>query len=68
MVKVLLIMHHNILCTPCFVFMLVSHTCVIAVGHVEVGHEEPPEPFFSGAMALSITVDDRAKGCYMWTT
>jgi hypothetical protein len=26
------------------------------------------EPFFSGAMALSITVDDGSNGCYMWTT
>jgi hypothetical protein len=26
------------------------------------------EPFFSGAVALSIAVDDGAKGCYMWTT
>jgi hypothetical protein len=26
------------------------------------------EPFFSGAVALSIVVDDFAKGCYMLTT
>jgi hypothetical protein len=26
------------------------------------------EPFFSGAVALSIAVDDFVKGCYMWTT
>jgi hypothetical protein len=25
-------------------------------------------PFFSGVVALSIAVDDGAKGCYMWTT
>jgi hypothetical protein len=25
------------------------------------------ELFFSGAVALSIAVDDREKGCYMWT-
>jgi hypothetical protein len=26
------------------------------------------EPFFSGAVALSIVVDDFMKGCYTWTT
>jgi hypothetical protein len=26
------------------------------------------EPFFSGAVALFIYVDDGAKSCYMWTT
>jgi hypothetical protein len=25
------------------------------------------EPFFSGAVALLNSVDDFAKGCYMWT-
>jgi hypothetical protein len=25
------------------------------------------ESFFSGAVALSVVVDDCAKGCYMWT-
>jgi hypothetical protein len=25
-------------------------------------------PFFSGAVALSITADDSAQGCHMWTT
>jgi hypothetical protein len=25
------------------------------------------EPFFSGAVALSIAVDNCVKGCYMWT-
>jgi hypothetical protein len=25
------------------------------------------EPFFSGAVALLNSVDDYAKGCYMWT-
>jgi hypothetical protein len=44
MVKVLMIMPHIILCTPCIEFMLVSHTCIFAVGHVELGHEVPPEP------------------------
>jgi hypothetical protein len=44
MVKVLLIMHHIILYTPCIAFILVSHTCIIAVGHAELGHEEPSEP------------------------
>jgi hypothetical protein len=26
------------------------------------------EAFFSGAVALSIVVDDFMKGCYIWTT
>jgi hypothetical protein len=26
------------------------------------------EPFFSGAVALSITIDDFTKGCYTWIT
>jgi hypothetical protein len=26
------------------------------------------EPFFSGAVGLSIVVDDFVKGCYTWTT
>jgi hypothetical protein len=44
MVKVLMIMLHIILCTLCIVFMLVYHTYIFAVGHAELGHEEPPEP------------------------
>jgi hypothetical protein len=44
MVKLLMVMQHIILCTPCIVFMLVSHTCIFATGHVEQGHEELSEP------------------------
>jgi hypothetical protein len=42
--KVLIIMQHIILCTPCIAFMLVSHTCIFVIDHVEQGHEESPEP------------------------
>jgi hypothetical protein len=44
MVKVLIVMQHITLCTPCIVFMLVSHTCIIAIDHAEQGSEEPSEP------------------------
>jgi hypothetical protein len=37
-------MQHSTLCTPCIEFMLVSHTCIFAIDHVERGHEELPEP------------------------
>jgi hypothetical protein len=32
------------------------------------GWELCREPFFSGAVDLFKSVDDCAKGCYMWTT
>jgi hypothetical protein len=44
MVKVLIIMQHIILCTPCIVFMLVSHTCIFVIEHAEQEPEEPPKP------------------------
>jgi hypothetical protein len=44
MVKLLLIMQHITLCTPCIAFMLVSHTCIFVIDHAEQGHEKPPEP------------------------
>jgi hypothetical protein len=44
MVKLCMIMQHIILCTLCIAFMLVSHTCIIVIDHVEQGHEEPLEP------------------------
>jgi hypothetical protein len=44
MVKLLMIMQHITICTPCIIFMLVSHTCIFVIDHVEQGHEEPPEP------------------------
>jgi hypothetical protein len=39
-----MIMQHITLCTPCIAFMLVSRTCIFALGHVEQGPEETPEP------------------------
>jgi hypothetical protein len=39
-----IIMPHITLCTPCIVFMLVSHTCIIVIGHAGQGHEEKSEP------------------------
>jgi hypothetical protein len=39
-----MIMHHIILCNPCIAFMLVSHTCIFVIDHMEQGHEEPPDP------------------------
>jgi hypothetical protein len=44
MVKLLIIMQHVILYTPCIAIMLVSHTCIFATDHVEQGPEEAPEP------------------------
>jgi hypothetical protein len=38
-----MIMHLTILCTPCIVFMLVSHLCIMAIGHEEQGPEETLE-------------------------
>jgi hypothetical protein len=42
--KLCMIMHLTTLCIPCIAFMLVAHTCIIAIGHVEQGRAEPPEP------------------------
>jgi hypothetical protein len=39
-----MIMYLTTLCTPCIVFMLVAHTCIIVIGHEEQGLEEPSEP------------------------
>jgi hypothetical protein len=44
MVKLLTIMQHITLCTPCILFILVSHTYIFALGHAELGHEESLEP------------------------
>jgi hypothetical protein len=41
--KLCIIMQHTTLCTPCIIFMLVSHTCIIVIGHAEQGPEETPE-------------------------
>jgi hypothetical protein len=42
--KLCIIMQHTTLCTPCIVFMLVSHTCIFVIVHAEQGPEETPEP------------------------
>jgi hypothetical protein len=42
--KLCIIMQHTTLCTPCIAFMIVSHMCIITIGHVEQGPEETPEP------------------------
>jgi hypothetical protein len=39
-----MIMKHTTLCTPYIAIMLVSHTCILAIGHAEQGPEETPEP------------------------
>jgi hypothetical protein len=44
MCRLCMIMHLPTLCTPYIAFMLVTHTCIIVIGHVEQGHEELPEP------------------------
>jgi hypothetical protein len=44
MVKLLMIMQHIILCTPCIAFMSVSHTCIFVIDYAEQGHEETMEP------------------------
>jgi hypothetical protein len=53
--KLCLIMQHVTLCTPCIAFMLVSHTCVFAIGHVEKEPKETPEPAQVEALTLSKT-------------
>jgi hypothetical protein len=42
--KFCMTMHLTTLYTPCNPFMLVAHTCIIAIGYEEQGLEEPPEP------------------------
>jgi hypothetical protein len=42
--KLFIIMQHIPLCTSCIATMLVSHTCIFAMDHVEPGHKEPSEP------------------------
>jgi hypothetical protein len=44
MVKLLMVMQHITLCTPCIIFILVSHTCIFAIDHVEQGRDELSEP------------------------
>jgi hypothetical protein len=42
--KLCIIMQHTTFCTACIIFMLVSHTCIIVIGHVEQGPKELLEP------------------------
>jgi hypothetical protein len=37
-------MHHVTLYTPCIALVLMTHTCIFVIDHVEHGLEEPPEP------------------------
>jgi hypothetical protein len=38
-----MIMYHITLCTSYIAFILVSHTCIFAIDHMEQGREEPSE-------------------------
>jgi hypothetical protein len=42
--KLCIIMQHTTLYTLCIIFILVSHTCIFVIDHVEQGRVEPPEP------------------------
>jgi hypothetical protein len=42
--RLCIIMQHTTLCIPCIKIMLVSHTCMLAIGHADQGPEETPEP------------------------
>jgi hypothetical protein len=44
MSKVLLIMHHIALCTPCIEFLLVSYTWTFTLDPSEQAPKEPQEP------------------------
>jgi hypothetical protein len=48
-------MWQTTLCTPCIAFMLVSHTCIITIGHAEQGLEEAPDQDQSRPIATSKT-------------
>jgi hypothetical protein len=39
-----MVMHLTTLCIPCIGILLLSHTCIFAINHAELGHEEPPDP------------------------
>jgi hypothetical protein len=41
--KLCIIMQHTTLCTLGIVFVLVFHTCIFAIDHMEQGRAEPPE-------------------------
>jgi hypothetical protein len=42
--KLCIIVQHINLCTPYIAFMLVSHTCILVIGHEEQGPVEMLEP------------------------
>jgi hypothetical protein len=42
--RVLMIIQHIILCTPCITLLLVSHTYTFVIDHAEQGPKEPPKP------------------------
>jgi hypothetical protein len=42
--KLCISMYFTARCTPCIAVMLVAHTCIFAIDHVEQGRVEPPEP------------------------
>jgi hypothetical protein len=42
--KLCISMHLITLCTLCIEFMLVAHTCIFVIDHVEQGRVEPLEP------------------------
>jgi hypothetical protein len=44
MSRILLILHHIALCTPCIALLLVSHTCIFVIDPMEQEPEEPQEP------------------------
>jgi hypothetical protein len=44
MVKLCMSMYYTALCTPCIAFILVAHTCIIAIDPAEQGRVESPEP------------------------
>jgi hypothetical protein len=44
MLRLLLLMHHIALCTPCITLLLVSHTCILAIDPTEHEPEELQEP------------------------
>jgi hypothetical protein len=42
--RLCIIMQHATLCISCITIMLVSHRCVLTIGHAEQGPEETSEP------------------------
>jgi hypothetical protein len=42
--RLCIIMQHTTLCTPYIIIILVSHMCILVIGHAEQGPEEMLEP------------------------